>query len=118
MSDANFPLHLSHRLQQRREHRYAKPLNSEPDQLDPRPILSLVVSEPVLGEDVLLDLAGANASKAYDDVGFDIEGVARLINLLDDHVTRPMVAIGKGTKEAWTKPGQLTLDEVTVNNGF
>ncbi|WP_261343562.1 hypothetical protein [Rubripirellula reticaptiva] len=24
----------------------------------------------------------------------------------------------KGTKEAWPKPRQLTLDEVTVNNEF
>ncbi|MFK7735729.1 MAG: hypothetical protein AB8B50_06870, partial [Pirellulaceae bacterium] len=33
-------------------------------------------------------------------------------------VTRPMVAIGKGIKDAWPKPGQLTRDEITVNNGF
>ncbi|TWU39537.1 putative NAD(P)H nitroreductase MhqN [Novipirellula artificiosorum] len=51
-------------------------------------------------------------------IGFDIEAVAKLINLPDDHVMGPMVAIGKGTKEAWPKPGQLTLDQVTVNNGF
>ncbi|EMB16525.1 nitroreductase family protein [Rhodopirellula europaea] len=51
-------------------------------------------------------------------IGFDIEAVAKLINLPDDHVMGPMVTIGKGTKEAWPKPGQLTLDEVSVNNGF
>ncbi|WP_261343149.1 hypothetical protein [Rubripirellula amarantea] len=27
-------------------------------------------------------------------------------------------AIGKAIKEAWPKPGQLTLDEDIVNNGF
>jgi len=29
-----------------------------------------------------------------------------------------MIAIGKGTKEAWPKPGQLSLDEVIVDNRF
>ncbi|MEO0629483.1 MAG: nitroreductase family protein, partial [Planctomycetota bacterium] len=44
------------------------------------------------------------AAKAmgYDScpmIGFDIEKVAELINLPDDHVMGAMVAIGKGTKE-------------------
>ena len=30
----------------------------------------------------------------------------------------PMVAIGKGTKEPWPKPGQHSLDEVVIDNGF
>lgn len=51
-------------------------------------------------------------------IGFDIEGVAKLINLPDDHVMGPMVAIGKGTKDPWPKPGQLTLDELVVDNRF
>lgn len=51
-------------------------------------------------------------------IGFDIEAVAKLINLPDDHVMGPMVAIGKGTKDAWPKPGQLSLDELTIENGF
>jgi nitroreductase len=51
-------------------------------------------------------------------IGFDIEGVAELINLPEDHVMGPMVAIGKGTQEPWPKPGQLPLDEVVVENGF
>ena len=51
-------------------------------------------------------------------IGFDIEAVAKLINLPADHVMGPMVAIGKGTKAPWTKPGQLSLDEVLVNNTF
>ena len=29
-----------------------------------------------------------------------------------------MIAIGKGVKEAWPKPGQLPLDEVLVENRF
>ena len=45
----------------------------------------------------------AAKSSGYDScpmIGFDIDEVAKLINLPDDHVMGPMVAIGKGTKEA------------------
>lgn len=51
-------------------------------------------------------------------IGFDGEKVAELINLPDDHVMGPMVAIGKGTKDPWPKPGQLPLSEVVFENGF
>ena len=51
-------------------------------------------------------------------IGFDIEKVAELIKLPSDHVMGPMVAIGKGTKEPWPKPGQLPLDEVLIENSF
>jgi len=51
-------------------------------------------------------------------IGFDIDGLAKLINLPDDHVMGPMVAIGKGTKQPWPKPGQLPLEELVVENGF
>lgn len=50
--------------------------------------------------------------------GFDFEAVAEIINLPTDHTIAFMIAIGKGTKEAWPKPGQLPLDEVMVNNCF
>jgi nitroreductase len=51
-------------------------------------------------------------------IGFDIEKVAQLINLPDDHVMGPMVAIGKGIKDTWPKPGQLPLEEIVFENGF
>lgn len=51
-------------------------------------------------------------------IGFDIEKVAELINLPDDHVMGAMVAIGKGTKDPWPKPGQLPLEEIIVENRF
>ena len=38
-------------------------------------------------------------------IGFDIDKVAELINLPDDYVMSPMVAIGKKVKDAWPKPG-------------
>jgi hypothetical protein len=51
-------------------------------------------------------------------IGFDIDRLAKLINLPEDHVMGPMVAIGKGTKQPWPKPGQLGLEELVVENGF
>ena len=51
-------------------------------------------------------------------IGFDIEKVADLIKLPEDHVMGPMIAIGKGIKDPWPKPGQLTLDEVVVEDCF
>jgi len=51
-------------------------------------------------------------------IGFDHEKVAELVNLPAFHVIGPMVAIGKGTKEPWPKPGQLPLDELVVENSF
>jgi nitroreductase len=63
----------------------------------------------------------AAKSMGYDScpmIGFEIEKVAELINLPDDHVMGPMVAIGKGTKQPWPKPGQLSLEEVVIENGF
>ncbi len=51
-------------------------------------------------------------------IGFDIEKVAELINLPDDYVMGPMVAIGKGMKDTWPKPGQLPLEEIVFENGF
>ena len=51
-------------------------------------------------------------------IGFDVDEVAKLVNLPNDHVIGPMVAIGRGTKEAWPKPGQLPLEDVVFENGF
>lgn len=51
-------------------------------------------------------------------IGFDIDAVAKLINLPDDHVMGAMVAIGKKTKDSWPKPGQLPLNDVVIENRF
>ena len=63
------------------------------------------------------------AAKAmgYDScpmIGFDIEKVAELINLPEDYVIGPMVAIGKKVKDPWAKPGQLPLSELVIENRF
>ena len=51
-------------------------------------------------------------------IGFDIDKVAELINLPEDYVMGPMVAIGKKVKEPWPKPGQLPLSELVIENKF
>jgi nitroreductase len=63
----------------------------------------------------------AAKSMGYDSCpmdGFDFEKVADLIYLPEDHVVAMFVAIGKGTKEAWPRPGQLDMNEVIVKNRF
>jgi hypothetical protein len=43
---------------------------------------------------------------------------AELVNLPEDYIMGPMVAIGKGIKETWPKPGQLSLEEIVFENTF
>lgn len=50
--------------------------------------------------------------------GFDFDEVGKIINLPEDHIIVQFVAIGKGIKDAWERPGQLGLDEVVVKNTF
>jgi len=63
----------------------------------------------------------AAKSLGYDSCpmdGFDFDKVAQLIHLPEDHVIAMFVAIGKGAKEAWPRPGQLSLEDVVVKNKF
>ena len=50
--------------------------------------------------------------------GFDFEKVAELIHLPADHVIAMFVAIGKGTKDPWSRPGQLDLQDIIIQNNF
>jgi len=50
--------------------------------------------------------------------GFDFDKVGELIKLPEDHVIAMFVAIGKGTIDAWPRPGQLALNEVVIENMF
>ena len=50
--------------------------------------------------------------------GFDFEAVGKLINLPADHVVAMFVAIGKATKEAWPRGGQLPVSEVVIKDRF
>jgi nitroreductase len=63
----------------------------------------------------------AAKSMGYDSCpmdGFDFDAVAKLIHLPADHVIAMMIAIGKGTKEAWPRPGQLPYEQVVIQNRF
>ncbi|MBM4148263.1 MAG: nitroreductase family protein [Lentisphaerae bacterium] len=50
--------------------------------------------------------------------GFDFEAVGKLINLPADHVVAMFVAIGKATKDAWPRGGQLPMSEVVIKDRF
>ncbi|WP_240038770.1 MULTISPECIES: nitroreductase family protein [Okeania] len=63
----------------------------------------------------------AAKTMGYDScpmISFDIQKVAELINLPEDYVMGPMVAIGKKVKGPWPKPGQLPLSELVIENKF
>ena len=63
----------------------------------------------------------AAKSMGYDScpmIGFDGDKVSEIINLPEDHVVCMMLVVGKATKPAWPKPGQLPLDDVLVVNSF
>lgn len=60
-------------------------------------------------------------SMGYDScpmIGFDSDKVAELINLPEDHIVGMMIVVGKATKPAFSKPGQLPLEDVVVKNRF
>jgi nitroreductase len=50
--------------------------------------------------------------------GFDPLKVAELIRLPEGHLISFMIAIGKATKPAWPRPGQLALQEVVITDRF
>ena len=50
--------------------------------------------------------------------GFEYEAVGKIIGLPADHEIAFMIAIGKGIKEPWPKPGQLPLEDVLIENRF
>ena len=51
-------------------------------------------------------------------IGFDHDAVSELIRLPEGYCIGPMVAVGRGVKEPWPKPGQLALDEVVIRDRF
>ena len=71
----------------------------------------------IAGQTIML----AAKAMGYDScpmIGFDPVQVAELINLPGDHAIGFMIAVGKATKPAWPKPGQLPLEEVVVHDRF
>jgi len=60
-------------------------------------------------------------SMGYDSCpmdGFDFDEVAKIIRLPEDHVISMFIAIGKETKPAWPRPGQLALENVLIKDSF
>jgi len=60
-------------------------------------------------------------SMGYDSCpmdGFDFSAVAKLINLPNDHVISMFITIGKATEAATPRAGQLSLDDVIIENTF
>ncbi|MCB0329226.1 MAG: nitroreductase family protein, partial [Bdellovibrionales bacterium] len=51
-------------------------------------------------------------------IGFDADKVAELIKLPADHLVGMMLVVGKATKSAWPKPGQLPVQEILVRDTF
>lgn len=51
-------------------------------------------------------------------IGFDPQKFAELIKLPEDHVISFIITVGKATKPAWPKPGQLPLSDVVVHDTF
>ena len=71
----------------------------------------------IAGQTIML---GAKAM-GYDScpmIGFDSAGVAKVINLPDDHAIGFIVVVGKATKPAWPRLGQLSMDEVVIEDKF
>jgi len=50
--------------------------------------------------------------------GFDFDAVTKLLNLPADHIPTMFVTVGKAAKEAWPRGGQLSMDEVVIQNKF
>ena len=69
------------------------------------------------GQTVMLAAKGMGYDSCPMD-GFDFAAVGKLINLPADHLISFMIAIGKGTQDAWPRPGQLDYDQVVVSNRF
>jgi nitroreductase len=51
-------------------------------------------------------------------VGFDPDAVAKLINLPSGYVVTMMIVMGKSTKPAHPRGGQLPLSEILIDNKF
>ena len=60
-------------------------------------------------------------SMGYDTCpmdGFDFDKVSEILNLPKDHTPAMFVCVGKGIKEAMPRGGQLSLNEVVIENQF
>jgi len=71
-------------------------------------------------------MAGQNLMLAAEEmsyntspmIGIEFDKVAELIQLPKDHVIVMMLAIGKGSKPAQPRGGQLPVEELVIENRF
>ena len=71
----------------------------------------------IAGQTIML-MAGELGYDSCPMDGFNYATVAEIIELPEDCEIAFMIAIGKATKQAWPRPGQLPLEEVMVENHF
>lgn len=71
----------------------------------------------IAAQTLMLAAQGLGYDTSPMDLG-DVDTVARLINLPDDHVIAMYVAIGKGLDKPWPRGGQLAYDEVVRTDRF
>ncbi|MGY5146659.1 MAG: nitroreductase family protein [Candidatus Nitrosopumilus sp. bin_7KS] len=63
----------------------------------------------------------AAKSMGYDSnpmIGFDPQKVAEIIKLPDEHIISMLIAIGKQTKPAMPRGGQLPISKVVFTDKF
>ena len=85
----------------------------------------VVVADDVAAVPPTTEPAAAVAAQVgIDDVIANVlpadkaDKVAELIGLPEDHAVGMMIAVGKATKPAWPKPGQLPYEDVVIRNRF
>lgn len=66
----------------------------------------------------LMIAAKAMGYESCPMVGFDYDKVASLVRVPRNHQLAMMLAIGRGVKPAWSKPGYIPLDELVVVDRF
>lgn len=71
----------------------------------------------IVAQTLMLSARSMNYDSCPMD-GFDFDGVAKIINLPEDHVITMFVAVGKAIKPVWPRPGQLSVQEVVIKNKF
>ncbi len=71
----------------------------------------------IAAQTLMLAAQGLGYDTSPMDLG-DVDAVAKLIDLPDDHVIAMYVAIGKGREAPYPRGGQLDYDEVVKTNRF
>jgi nitroreductase len=71
----------------------------------------------IAGQTIMLT-AKAMGYDSCPMIGFDVDAVAEIIKLPDDHVIGFIIVVGKRVTDPFDKPGQLSLEDVVVTDQF